>query len=82
ICSSCEKCLINGKIPPMSLANGRWIGEIPKELQNLSWAERLLISRVRHNKCIIHVQSGMHKMTGNVILFANPTSHVYNILPP
>jgi len=82
ICFSCEKYLLRQKIPPMSLANGGWIGKIPEQLQNLSWAEKMLISRVQHNRCIIRVQSGMHKMMGNAILFPNPMPQIYNILPP
>ena len=43
---------------------------------------KLLIARVRHNRCIIRVSSGMHKMKANAISFANPMPKIYNILPP
>ena len=56
--------------------------KVPKELQNLSYAEQLLVARVRHNRCIVRVSSGMRKMRANAISFANPTPKIYNILPP
>ncbi|TFK20874.1 hypothetical protein FA15DRAFT_598914 [Coprinopsis marcescibilis] len=49
ICNSCLQDLRNNKMPKYSLANGLWIGEIPKELQDLMFAEQILISHVRHN---------------------------------
>ncbi len=69
-------------MPSFALANGKWIGKVPDELQNLSYAEQLLIARVRHNRCLVRVSSGMRKMRANVISFANPTPKIYNILPP
>jgi hypothetical protein len=49
ICVYCEKKIRCGKIPKFALARGLWLGEIPEELQQLSFAEKLLIGRVRHN---------------------------------
>jgi Helitron helicase-like domain at N-terminus/PIF1-like helicase len=82
ICTSCHKSMSNKKIPLMALVNGNWLGEIPNQLRNLSFAEHLLISRVRHNCCVVRVSSGMRKMRANAISFANPTPKIYNILPP
>src|SRR6266567_8887681 len=82
ICNSCYKSISKGKIPLLALANGKWIGKVPEELQNLSYAEQLLVARVRHNRCIVRVSSGMQKMKANAISFANPTPKIYNILPP
>ena len=82
ICSYCLKYLKKGKKPPFSLASGFWIGEIPKELECLTYAEKLLISRVRHNRCIIKVASGRYKMRANAIMFKHPTPKIYQTLPP
>ena len=82
ICSTCFNSVSKGKLPQLALANGKWIGKIPTELQNLSYAEQLLIARVRHNRCLIRVSSGMHKMRANVISYANPMPKVYHTLPP
>jgi len=69
-------------MPTLALANGLWVGDIPNELQNLTYAEQLLIARVRHNRCIVKVSSGMSKMCANVISFSNPMPKIYNVLPP
>lgn len=82
VCKSCVKSLEKGRTPVLSLANGNWIGDVPTQLQGLSFAEKMMVSRVRHNKCIVRVQSGMHKMCGNAVLFPNPTPAVYQELPP
>jgi hypothetical protein len=64
------------------LANGLWLGAVPPQLQGLSFAEQLLISRVRRNRCIVKVSSGMSKMKANVIMFENPMPKIYRRLPP
>ena len=82
VCQSCQSFLKRGKKRPKSLANSFWIGAIPPVLQNLTFAEKMLISRIRHNKCLVRVSSGRAKMTANVIMFSNPTVKVYHSLPP
>ena len=69
-------------MPSLALANGLWVGEIPDALQDLTYAEQLSIARVRHNRCIVKVSSGMFKMHANAISFSNPMPKIYNILPP
>lgn len=82
ICGSCLSSLQHKKIPLMSPANGLWIGEVPEVLRNLSFAEQMLIARIRHNRCLVRVSSGRAKMIANCIMFANPTVKVYDVLPP
>jgi hypothetical protein len=82
ICKPCISSLQKGRTPLLALANDLWIGNVPEELQGLTYAEKLLIARVRHNRCVIRVTGGMHKMKANAITFANPTPKVYNVLPP
>jgi hypothetical protein len=82
VCSICAESLDKKKVPILALANGLWIGEIPDELQGLTYAEQLLIARVRHNRCIVKVSSGMYKMCANAISFSNPMPKIYNVLPP
>ena len=82
VCYICVESLEKEKMPTLALANGLWVGEIPDELQNLTYAEQLLIARVRHNRCIIKVSSGMDKMRANAISFSNPMPKIYNVLPP
>ena len=82
VCRMCQHFLDVDKIPPESLANSFWLGSVPLQLQNLTFAEKMLISRIRHNKCLVRVSSGRAKMTANVIMFSNPTVKVYHVLPP
>ncbi|KAF7976392.1 hypothetical protein HWV62_6777 [Athelia sp. TMB] len=82
VCNSCCKILKAGKVPLMALANNMWLGTIPDALQGLYFAERMLIAKVRHNRIVMRVSSGMHKMIANAIAFANPTLQVYDMLPP
>ena len=82
ICNNCESVMIKGKVPKLSLANGLWLGDVPEELSNLTFSERMLVARVRHNRCVMRVSSGRAKMVANAIMFANPTVTVYHSLPP
>ena len=45
VCPICVESLDKKKMPALALANGLWVGEIPDELQNLTYAEQLLIAR-------------------------------------
>ncbi|EDQ98059.1 uncharacterized protein LACBIDRAFT_313308 [Laccaria bicolor S238N-H82] len=65
-----------------SYTSGFWLGKIPDELACLTYVEQLLISCVRHNRCIIKVASGRYKMHANAITFQNPVAKIYDTLPP
>lgn len=82
VCADCELWLKSSRIPLFLLTNYLWLGDVPLELQGLTYAEKTLVVRVRHNKCVIRVQSGAHKMAANAISFANPMPDVYDMLPP
>ncbi|KAJ6490539.1 hypothetical protein DFH09DRAFT_947747 [Mycena vulgaris] len=69
-------------MPLTSLVNHIWIRKIPWQLQDLSYAEEILVAQVRHNRCGVRAASGRGKLSVNAIMFANPTLKVYNILPP
>ncbi|THU94771.1 hypothetical protein K435DRAFT_667792 [Dendrothele bispora CBS 962.96] len=82
ICNDCETILDKGSIPINSLANGQWIGIVPNELQGLTYAESLLVARIRHNRCVVRVKSGRGKLIANAVMFANPTAKIAQVLPP
>ncbi|KAJ7261555.1 hypothetical protein C8J57DRAFT_1071826, partial [Mycena rebaudengoi] len=82
VCRECEASMRRSKRPIDSLANYMWIGEVPWQLKDLSFAERMLVARVRHNRCVVRVSSGRGKLSSNAISFANPTIKVYKVLPP
>jgi hypothetical protein len=39
-------------------------------------------TKKRHNRCMVRVSSGMHKMKADPISFVNPMPKVYDTLPP
>lgn len=82
VCDDCHGFLAKDRLPVNALANGLWIGAVPPSLQGLTYAEKVLIARVRHNRCVVKVQSGMWKMHANAVTFSNPILSVYNTLPP
>ena len=45
LCTSCITQLDNDRMPGGALANFRWMGEPPPELQGLTWIEERLIGR-------------------------------------
>jgi Helitron helicase-like domain at N-terminus/PIF1-like helicase len=82
ICQSCRKSVRKGEVPKLALARGLWIGDVPKELSELRFVEKLLVARVRHNCCFVRVASGMRKMTSHVVAFQSPIPKIYQALPP
>ncbi|KAK0421656.1 hypothetical protein EV421DRAFT_1915977 [Armillaria borealis] len=88
ICLRCRASIHDRKVPKNALANGLWLGEVPEVLSRLSFVERILVSRVRHNCCFVRVALASHpdlgswKMISHVIAFESPVSKVYDVLPP
>lgn len=82
VCHFCVLELRKLRIPRFALARGFWLGDIPPVLSRLSFIERLIIAKVRHNKYLIRVRSGRYKMRANAILYESPVCKVYNKLPP
>jgi hypothetical protein len=82
ICVLCEVFISRGKIPLDALANHNWVGPVPPQLQGLTYAEGVMIARIRHNRCVIRVNSGRVRMHANAIMFAQPALKVYLKLPP
>ena len=79
VCQECVSFLEKKVMPPMALANGLWVGNVPKELSDLTFVERLLVSHVRSNHCIVHVLKGGWKMRANAIVFPTPVPKLCNI---
>ncbi|KAJ7171850.1 hypothetical protein C8R43DRAFT_874614, partial [Mycena crocata] len=82
VCTECETFVAKGKIPNNAMANFNWLGVVPPELQGLTYAEGIMIARIRHNRCVIRVNSGRVRMHANAIMFAQPALKVYMKLPP
>ncbi|KAJ7781445.1 hypothetical protein B0H16DRAFT_1299532, partial [Mycena metata] len=77
LCVYCEGALAKGKIPENALAKFCWIGPVPEELQGLTYAEGVMIARIRHNRCVMRVNSGRVRMHANAIMFAQPAAKVF-----
>jgi len=59
ICSSCkDKVEHIKKMPKFALARGLMAGEIPDELQQLSFAGEIINWQVRHNRFVVRVAKG------------------------
>ncbi|KAJ7442870.1 hypothetical protein FB451DRAFT_1001872, partial [Mycena latifolia] len=82
ICVDCETCLDNGVIPRTALVRHNWIGAVPAQLQDLTYAEGIMIARIRHNRCVVRVNSGRVRMSANAIMFSQPVLSILNKLPP
>ena len=83
LCPHCRSSLADDQVPVAALANGLWIGEVPEQLQNLTWAERTMIARVNHNRCVVRVKGSLQsKMIANAVCHTIPIPKVYNALPP
>jgi hypothetical protein len=81
VCSTCLNALNRGRVPQLALANGRWIGSVPFELSELTFAEQQVVARYRHNCCLVRIDNGCRKMVANVITFAQPAAEIVNVLP-
>lgn len=79
-CVQCTNALTANRLPPLALANRMWIGEVPKELSDLTLPEQLLIAQ-HYPRCFVvklypkdgardpsMLQSGMR---GNVSSYEN-----------
>jgi predicted CxxxxCH...CXXCH cytochrome family protein len=63
IYNTCSNSLCHSKVPKNALVNASWLGNVPHELQGLSFTENMLIARICHNCCVVKVsKSGMYKM--------------------
>lgn len=82
VCMECAEAVKKCKLPKKALANGLWLGEVPDVLTGLTFAEQLLIAKVRINRFAVKVDSGMQKTRTNIIAFQNPIPQIYDMLPP
>ncbi|KAF9491269.1 hypothetical protein BDN71DRAFT_1342516, partial [Pleurotus eryngii] len=77
ICDTCRATLRKDKLPKNALAQGLWIGEVPPELQDLRFVEKLVIAHVWYSNCFVRVSSRFRKMIANVLAFESPVPKIY-----
>ena len=91
VCVSCLKYLQNNKLPPLSLANGMWVGDVPLELRVLTLPERILVARFFPAAYIVKLypmKKGAHSwspsslqsgLRGNVSTYRLNTNDIINM---
>ena len=85
LCNSCYKAVKSGRRPHESLANFRWVGPQPDELQDLTWLEELLIARAHLVGRIVRLEerkkSSYFALKGHTILLPQDTTRLLDLLP-
>ena len=92
ICSSCWSCVKGGKfvrLPTLSWANGCWIGPVPPQLSQLTYAEELVIARAHATKCWTKLngssrskgQTAQRSASGNVCIHPHEITRIATHLP-
>ncbi|KAI0825910.1 hypothetical protein BC629DRAFT_1276096, partial [Irpex lacteus] len=73
VCAPCFNILGHRRMPRNALANGLWLGDVPPELQGLSWMEQKLIAKINVSRAIVRVkESKLMQMKTNVVCRASP----------
>ncbi|KAJ6513681.1 hypothetical protein C8R47DRAFT_962537, partial [Mycena vitilis] len=72
VCVECQLALDNGVVPKLALARYNWVGPVPDVLKDLTFAESIMIAKIRHNRCVVRVNSGRVRMSANAIMFSQP----------
>jgi hypothetical protein len=88
LCHLCESSVSNNafkSLPVQSYANRLWIGDVPEELQGLTFLEEQCIARARATKCMYKLSlmpSGQFASRGNVCILPQNTSSFLAAMPP
>ena len=86
LCRVCHHQLSKGHQPSEALANFRWVGPVPEELQGLTWIEELLIARVHVCGSIVRLgqrnnPSSFLGIKGHVVFLPQDTTRLIDLLP-
>ena len=86
LCSSCHRSLYNmHALPKESLANSRWVGSVPVELQGLNWIEECLVARAHFVGRVVQLQNrratAYFAIKGHTILLPQDTTKLLTLLP-
>jgi hypothetical protein len=91
LCKTCYNALRHGKTPPLSLANGTYIGAVPSELSDLTPIEEAMIARCRAKCWIVQLKEenpevimpdAQRGVRGHIIIYPQRPSEIAKILPP
>jgi hypothetical protein len=85
LCMSCFKQLEDNCKPAEALANFRWIGPVPPEMQGLSWIEEMLIARAHVVGKVMRFQdrsvNGYASLKGHIVVLPQDTTTLLDKLP-
>ncbi|TMI79544.1 MAG: hypothetical protein E6H10_15205 [Bacteroidetes bacterium] len=85
LCNTCHKFMERKRLPPHSLANYRWVGTVPEELQGLTWLEELLVARAHLVGRVIRLEerkaTSYFALKGHTILLPQDTTRLLDLLP-
>jgi len=80
---TCLSSLKMNRVPLNALVNGNWLGDVPPQIQNLTWIEKNVIFTCLPQPLYCGVtSSGMHKMSANAVFFSTPCQRFYASVPP
>ena len=91
VCSSCWSSLQRSHVPNLALANDTYLGDVPVELQELTFVEELMIGLCRAKCCIFQLTENRSEgispisqsaFRGHVIIYPQNPSSVASFLPP
>jgi hypothetical protein len=88
LCHLCNLAVTNNvfkTLPVCSYVNGLWIGDIPNELQGLTFLEEQCIARAHATKCMYKLNltpSGQFASRRNVCILPQDTSSFLTAMPP
>ena len=91
LCKTCHNSLYLGKRPPLSLANGTYLGPVPSELLDLTPIEEAMIARCRAKCWIVQLKEEsptivmpetQRGVRGHIIIYPQRPSEIAKVLPP
>lgn len=56
VCEECARFWRKNKLPPLSYANGTYVGAVPAQLHDLTFIEEFIIARCRAKCWIVHLK--------------------------
>jgi len=85
LCHSCFSQLESYRLPELALANNRWVGEPPAQLETLTWLEERLIARGNISGIIMRLQRHSNDsylgLKGHIVVSPQDTRPLLDILP-
>ena len=91
LCKICHSSLRHEKTPPLSLANGTYLGPVPSELSDLTPIEEAMIARCRAKAWIVQLKEEnssvimpetQRAVRGHIIIYPQRPSEIAKVLPP